>query len=247
LRRAATAGCLAQASRANGCSFCEDLALATAVRKQIGTERFLALEEFQTSGLFTARERAGLAFTAEAVRDRHVSDATFAAAHAADAAQTVLGAQDVRGTNGTHSLHVLPTPGYEPWIEVDDAALRANAREVARVERIQPGDGVSYGRNYVASRPTWIATLPVGHADGFSRRAVNGGHVQIGGRSYPIIGAVSASHTIVELGQETSVAVGDVATLIGPDDPSIHPNTLAEAAGISVYDVLMHLTRLARR
>lgn len=125
-------------------------------------------------------------------------------------------------------------------------AFRLRAR-VVRLERIQPGDGVSYSRNYVARRPTWIATLPIGHADGFPRRAVNGGQVQIGGRSYPIIGAVSASHTIVELGEETAVAVGDVATLLGPDDPSIHPNRLAEAAGVSVYDLLMHLTRLARR
>jgi alanine racemase len=118
--------------------------------------------------------------------------------------------------------------------------------KVVRVERIEPGDGVSYGRNYVATRPTWIATLPVGHADGFSRRAIEGGHVWIGGRSYPIIGAVSASHTIVEIGDDARVALGDEATLVGPDDPAIHPNTLAENAGISVYDVLMHLTRLNR-
>lgn len=69
-----------QASRANGCSFCEDLALAQAVRQKIGAERFAALEEFRTSPLFTDRERAGLAFTDEAVRERRVSDETFAAA-----------------------------------------------------------------------------------------------------------------------------------------------------------------------
>jgi alanine racemase len=37
------------------------------------------------------------------------------------------------------------------------------------------------------------------------------------------------------------VQVGDVATLLGPDSPEIHPNTVAERAEISVYDVLMHL------
>jgi alanine racemase len=121
-------------------------------------------------------------------------------------------------------------------------AFRLHAR-VVRVERIAPGDGVSYGRNYVAERPTWIATLPIGHADGYPRRAVNGGRVMIGARTYPVIGAVSASHTIVELGDDAHAAVGDVATLLGPDDPAIHPNTLAERAEISVYDVLMHLAR----
>lgn len=118
-------------------------------------------------------------------------------------------------------------------------AFRLQAR-VVRVERIQAGDGVSYDRNYVADRPTWIATLPVGHADGYPRRAVEGAAVLIGGRSYPVIGAVSASHTILELGQDRSVEPGDTATLVGPE-AEVHPNTLASRAGISVYDVLMHL------
>jgi hypothetical protein len=37
------------------------------------------------------------------------------------------------------------------------------------------------------------------------------------------------------------VSVGDVATLVGPDHPAVHPNAIAERAGVSVYDVLMHL------
>jgi alanine racemase len=120
-------------------------------------------------------------------------------------------------------------------------AFRLRAR-VVRVERLAAGDGVSYGRNYVAERPTWVATLPVGHADGYSRQAVRGAEVLIGGRLYPVIGAVSASHTMVEVGAERTVEIGDAATLVGPDDDAILPNTLAERAGISVYDVLMHLS-----
>lgn len=66
-----------QTSQLNGCSFCEDLALATAVRHRIGPERFGALSEFRASNLFTDRERAALAFTEASVRDRHVSDEIF--------------------------------------------------------------------------------------------------------------------------------------------------------------------------
>ncbi len=120
-------------------------------------------------------------------------------------------------------------------------ALRLKAR-VVRVEQLAAGESVSYGRNYVASKPTWIATLPVGHADGYPRRAVEGCEVLIDDRVYPVIGAVSASHTILELGDDPSVSVGDVATLIGPDHPAIHPNAISERAGVSVYDVLMHLS-----
>jgi alanine racemase len=119
-------------------------------------------------------------------------------------------------------------------------ALSLRAR-VVRVEQLRPGDTVSYGRRFRADAPTWIATIPVGHADGYPRRAVNGARVLIGERTYPVIGAVSASHAIALLGAETAVAVGDVVTLIGPQHPDVHPNAIATAAGVSVYDVLMHL------
>ena len=112
---------------------------------------------------------------------------------------------------------------------------------VVRVEQLRVGDSVSYGRNYVAERPTWIATLPVGHADGYRREAVGKARVLIGGNLYPVIGAVSASHTIVEIGAEKRVNLSDVATLMGPDHPEIHPNNLAQAMGVSVYDLFMHL------
>lgn len=136
--------------------------------------------------------------------------------------------------------------GYpnDPALQRDKASLRSTVRlkaRVVRVERLRTGDGVSYGRNFVAERPTWVATLPVGHTDGYPRQAVDGGRVLIGSRTYPVIGAVSASHTIVEVGSESTVSVGDVATLIGPDVPEIDPNRLSAETGVSVYDIFMHL------
>ena len=130
--------------------------------------------------------------------------------------------------------------GAERSIAELRCAVRLRAR-VVRVEQLRPGDSVSYGRHYVAERPVWTATLPVGHTDGYPREAVNGAEVLIGTRLYPVIGAVSASHCIVELGDEAGVGVGDVATLLGPDAPEIQPNPLAVATGTSVYDRLMHL------
>ncbi|GIW53320.1 MAG: alanine racemase [Gemmatimonadales bacterium] len=122
-------------------------------------------------------------------------------------------------------------------------AFRLRAR-VVRVELLRPGDSVSYGRTYVAERPTWVATLPVGHADGYHRTAVRGCEVLIEERLYRVIGAVSASHTIVEVGPEKTVDIGAEATLVGPDRKEILPNEVAARAGISVYDVLMRLSPL---
>ena len=118
--------------------------------------------------------------------------------------------------------------------------VRLKAR-VVRVERLRAGDSVSYGRNYVAHEPTWVATIPVGHTDGYPRRAVEGARVLIGTRTYPVIGAVSASHTIVEVGREESVQVGDIVTLIGSEAPEVNPNWISVETGVSVYDLFMHL------
>jgi len=130
--------------------------------------------------------------------------------------------------------------GRERSIAALRPALRLKAR-IVRVERLRAGDSVSYGRNYVAARPTFVATVPAGHTDGVPRTAVDGAEILVNGATYPVIGAVSASHTIIEIGAEPRVAIGDIATLLGPDHPEIHPNRIAEATGTSVYDVLMHL------
>jgi alanine racemase len=142
--------------------------------------------------------------------------------------------------------------GYpnDPALQRGKASLRSAVRlkaRVVRVERLRSGDSVSYGRNYVAQEPAWVATLPVGHTDGYPRAAVEGARILIGEKTYPVIGAVSASHTIVELGPETTVAVGDVAAFLGPDAAEIDPNWLSAETGVSVYDIFMHLNPLLPR
>ena len=119
-------------------------------------------------------------------------------------------------------------------------AVRLRAR-VVRVVHLRRGDSAGYGRLYVADKPTWLATVPAGHTDGVPRKAVDGSRVLIGDRTYPLVGSVSASHCLVELGESKTAEVGDVATLLGPDHADIHPNVLAAATGVSVYDLLMHL------
>jgi alanine racemase len=132
----------------------------------------------------------------------------------------------------------------EPERERQMASLRSALRfrtRVVRVSHLEEGDGVGYGRPWIAGRPTWVATLPVGHADGYPREAVNGAQVLIRDRLFPVIGAVSASHCIVEIGDHLSVHVGDPVTLMGPDRPELEPNNMAQALGVSVYDLLMHV------
>lgn len=122
-------------------------------------------------------------------------------------------------------------------------ALRAR---VAYVKKLPAGDSAGYNRAYVAREDVWVATLPVGHADGLPRAAAKGGRVRIGGRLFPLVASVSASHCIAELGPEPLARAGDVATIFDWEDGS-RPEDLAAGFGGSVYDLLMHLNPLLPR
>jgi alanine racemase len=122
-------------------------------------------------------------------------------------------------------------------------ALRAR---VAYVKQLRAGDSAGYNRAYVAGQDVWVATLPVGHADGLPRAAAKGGRVRIGGRLFPLVATVSASHCIAEIGREPLVQRGDVATVFDWEEGS-RPEDLAAGFGGSVYDLLMHLGALLPR
>src|SRR6185436_6803779 len=124
-------------------------------------------------------------------------------------------------------------------------AVSLKAR-VIYVKQLRAGESAGYNRAYVAKQEVWVATLPVGHADGLPRVAAKGGRVRIGESLYPIVASVSASHTIVEIGREPKVAIGDVATLYDWNAGS-RPEDFAASCGASVYDLAMHLNPLLPR
>jgi alanine racemase len=124
-------------------------------------------------------------------------------------------------------------------------AVSLRAR-VIYVKQLAKGESAGYNRAYVAKSDVWVATLPVGHADGWPREAAKGVRVRIGGRLCPVIASVSASHTIVELGSEPTAQIGDVATLFDWQEGS-RPEDVGAACGASVYDLTMHLNPLLQR
>lgn len=141
---------------------------------------------------------------------------------------------------------IYPEPAFRQARKFDLKPAIALKCRVAYVKQLQAGDSAGYNRAYIAKAPVWIATLPVGHADGLPRVAAKGARVRIGGALYPIVASVSASHAIVEIGAERRVEIGDEATLFDWTDGS-RPEDLAEACGASVYDLTMHLNPLLPR
>jgi alanine racemase len=83
---------------------------------------------------------------------------------------------------------------------------------LAQTRLLQPGESTGYGRRFVAERPTWIGTVPVGYADGF-RRDMTGTRVLVEGELRPVVGTVSMDAVAVELDRE--LPVGTPVTIVG--------------------------------
>ena len=96
-----------------------------------------------------------------------------------------------------------------------EPALSLRAR-VSFVKEVDAGERLSYGLRYRLPERSVVATVPLGYADGVTRRlSATGGQVLIGGRRYPIAGSVTMDQILVDCGPGADVAAGDVAVLLG--------------------------------
>lgn len=133
---------------------------------------------------------------------------------------------------GYHTLPAsVPAPDLTPIL-----SLRTT---VAQLRTIPRGQTVSYNRAFVAKRPTRIAILPIGYADGYSRQLSNHGFVLVQGRRAPIVGLVCMDMIMVDVTDLAPVQVGETVTLIGQQGgESIWADEVAEWIGTIPYEVL---------
>jgi alanine racemase len=148
---------------------------------------------------------------AEALRARHPGIAVHAANSAATLREPAAHFDVVRCGIAVYGLDPFgedaAAHGLEPALEL--------ASWVAALKAAEPGDSAGYGRTWIADRPTVVATLPIGYADGVRRALSNACDVVIGGRRYPVRGTVSMDNLTVEVGPRADVAEGDEALIVG--------------------------------
>lgn len=118
------------------------------------------------------------------------------------------------------------------------------AAEVLQVREVRAGESVGYSRGFVADRPTRVATIGAGYADGVLRSSSPDGRVAVAGRLRPILGRVSMDVLAVDVGDLT-VVPGDEVELFGAtrmlDDA-------ARAAGTVAWELLTSVgARVERR
>ncbi|MCY0897605.1 MAG: alanine racemase [Firmicutes bacterium] len=205
----------------------------------VGLMSHFAESDAEDSG-FTRQQLSTFLDVIEAVREAGVALPSHL--HLANSAATLR-------YPGTHFSLVrvgIGLYGSEPWSVT--YGLRPAMRLVSRVtmvKRVGPGQPIGYGRAYVTTRPTVIATVAVGYADGYPRSFSNVGWVLIQGQRCPVVGRVSMDQTTVAVPDGLAVRPGERVTLMGQDgEDEISAHDWAQWSGTISYEVL---TRIGSR
>jgi alanine racemase len=136
----------------------------------------------------------------------------------------------------------LAVYGYHPAPEQDGAGLRpalSLKSRIARISDVAPGGTVGYGRTWTASRPSRIALIMCGYADGLRRSLSGRASVLIGGRRAPIAGRIAMDMCMADVTGIPGVAPGDEAVILGSQgDERIDADELAALAGTISWEIL---------
>jgi len=115
---------------------------------------------------------------------------------------------------------------------------------VLQLRRIDLGESVGYAATFHAKRPSMIATIALGYADGIPRALSNKGVVAIGGARVPVVGRVSMDLMTLDVSDlSTPPQLGDAVELMGD---SISLGEVAERAGTNEYEILTRLRRVPK-
>jgi alanine racemase len=137
--------------------------------------------------------------------------------------------------------------GYRPapWCgtEADLRPVMSLRARVARVQEVDRGATVGYGRTWAASRPSRVALVMCGYADGYRRGLGNRAHVLVHGRRAPVVGRVAMDMCMVDVTAVPDARPGDVATLLGRDgEERVDADELAALADTISWEILAGVT-----
>ncbi len=120
---------------------------------------------------------------------------------------------------------------------------------VALLRDLPVGRSVSYGRTFTTARPTRVATISAGYADGYPRSLSNrGAAVLIGGQRCPVLGRVTMDLLMADVTALPKVQLGDEVVLIGEQgDEEILAAEVAERAGTIPWEIFTGIGSRVRR
>ena len=119
---------------------------------------------------------------------------------------------------------------------------------VSHVKTLEAGRQLSYGGTYTTTKPTKVATVPVGYADGYRRSLSNKFYVLIRGKRAPILGRICMDQFMVDVTDIPGVTPGDRVVLMGTDgEETISAEALSAAADSFNYEQVCNVSRRVSR
>jgi alanine racemase len=215
--------------------------------------RYAETPEFELTGAFThlaAAEELDSPFTHEQLaRFLRATDALDARVerHAAATAAALLWPETRLGAVrcGIGLYGIWPSPETEALMNRNGLALEPALTwrtRIVALHAIPAGTTVGYGRTWSAARPTRIATLPIGYAEGLPRAAGNAARALVRGSRVPVVGRVCMNMAFLDVTDVPDAQPGDVVTLIGRDGAErITAEELAAACDTIGYEIVARL------
>ncbi|MCL2792015.1 MAG: alanine racemase [Spirochaetaceae bacterium] len=117
---------------------------------------------------------------------------------------------------------------------------------VVFIKKIKKGEKASYGLTWEANEDTFIATIPVGYADGYNRLLSNKGKVEIKGKIYSVAGRVCMDQTLINIGSSHNIEVGDKVILFGGGS-SITCDSVAKLCDTISYELYCNINKRVPR
>lgn len=115
-------------------------------------------------------------------------------------------------------------------------SVKAN---IIHVKEVEKGTSISYGRKYITTRKSKIATLPIGYADGYTRLLFGKARVIINGKYAPVVGTICMDQCMVDATEAGDVKIGDEVIIMGSDgNISITAEDIASQLGTINYEVV---------
>lgn len=134
---------------------------------------------------------------------------------------------------------------------IDKPALKAvmSVRtRIAHLKKVPAGETIGYGRTFVTSRESLIATIPIGYQDGYSRTLSNVGRAIVRGNLVPVGGRISMDWTTLDVTSVDGVALGDEVVLIGNQNGvEVTAEELAMRTGTISYEITCGINRRVPR
>jgi alanine racemase len=165
--------------------------------------------------------------------------------HALNSAASLERAQHAadRVRPGLALYGISPLPAFQKLLK----PVMTLKTSITLVRDVGPGRGISYGRDFITSKPMRVATLAMGYADGYPRQTSNkGAQVLIRGKRCPILGRITMDQFMVDVTDlPRDVAPGEEVALFGKQgNEEIAVGEVAAWAGTITWDVI---TRLGKR